>query len=266
MSQLLCSLALTASLATSVSAAGCPFLAAQSAAAADRTRRQLGVAQDSAAIDTYYTALQEIDFDAVKADLVSLIHSSEAWWPSDWGAGGGSDGNYGPFFIRLAWHCSGSYRTSDGRGGCAGGRQRFNPEQSWEDNTNLDKARELLWPIKEKYGLGLSWGDLFTLAGTTAIEDMGGPIIGFCAGRIDDADGLASVPLGPTQYQEELYPCELNGNCSAPLGSEQVGLIYVNPVGHLGNPDPVLSVRDIRDVFGRMDMNDTEVRAPHLKS
>ena len=242
-----------------VSGAGCPFLAAQQGTRAlhnvPASHRKLGLQHDEDVLH-YYEALGNIDFNEVKTDIVGLIHSSEEWWPSDWQSVGGS---YGPFFIRLAWHCSGSYRTSDGRGGCDGGRQRFNPEQSWEDNTNLDKARELLWPIKQKYGQGLSWGDLFVLAGTTAIEDMGGPTIGFCAGRIDDSTGAASVPLGPTQYQEDLYPCELNGNCSAPLGSEKVGLIYVDPTGHLGNPDPSLSVADIRDVFGRMAMNDTEV-------
>lgn len=241
--------------------ADCPFLAAQKGTRAlhmqevSQTHRQLNLQQDEDVLQ-YYEALGNIDFDEVKTDIVDLIHSSEEWWPADWQSVGGS---YGPFFIRLAWHCSGSYRTSDGRGGCDGGRQRFNPEQSWEDNANLDKARELLWPVKQKYGEGLSWGDLFVLAGTTAIEDMGGPIIGFCAGRIDDSSGAASAPLGPTQYQEDLYPCELNGNCSAPLGSEKVGLIYVDPTGHLGNPDPALSVADIRDVFGRMAMNDTEV-------
>lgn len=246
------------SLAASVSA-GCPFLASQRSVElrADSNHRTLGHSQ--AEVTSYYEALQAVDFDSVKSDIIDLIHSSESWWPSDWQNVGG---NYGPFFIRLAWHCSGSYRTSDGRGGCDGGRQRFNPEQSWEDNTNLDKARELLWPIKSKYGKGLSWGDLFVLAGTTAIEDMGAPTLGFCAGRIDDSSGAASSPLGPTQYQELMYPCEVNGNCSAPLGSEKVGLIYVDPTGHMGNPVPQDSVADIRDVFGRMGMNDTEVFSP----
>lgn len=210
----------------------------------------------------YDAALTALDLEAVKADITKVMTASKHCWPADFG-------NYGPFFVRLAWHCSGSYRATDGKGGCGGGRQRFEPERSWADNTNLDKARALLAPVKAKYGYGLSWGDLFTLAGTTALRNMGTPIKNFCAGRIDSPDGTDSLALGPSTEQEKEAPCPINGKCEKPLGSTTIGLIYLNPEGPvsnvsgtwLPNPDPKLSAADVRDSFKRMDHDDRDTVA-----
>ena len=202
----------------------------------------------------YAEAFKTLDIDALKADLLALMTDSQDWWPADWG-------HYGPFFVRMAWHSAGTYRTADGRGGSSSGTQRFAPLNSWPDNGNLDKARRLLWPVKQKYGNAISWGDLMILAGTVAIEDMGLPAFGFAFGRADHWEPEEDIYWGAedTWLDDKRYSGDrLLEN---PLAAVQMGLIYVNPEGPNGNPDPLASARDIRDTFGRMAMNDEETVA-----
>jgi catalase-peroxidase len=204
----------------------------------------------------YAEEFTSIDYQALKRDLTALMTDSQPWWPADYG-------HYGPFFIRMAWHSAGTYRTGDGRGGASSGTQRFAPLNSWPDNANLDKARRLLWPIKQKYGRKLSWADLMILAGNVAIESMGGPTFGFGGGREDVFEpekdiywGTEEEWLGVTRIEEESGRALEN-----PLAAIQMGLIYVNPQGPGGNPDPMQSARDIRETFARMAMNDEETVA-----
>ena len=203
----------------------------------------------------YKEEVTQLDVDAVKEDLKTMMKDSQDWWPADYG-------HYGPFFIRMTWHAAGTYRTGDGRGGAATGAQRFAPLNSWPDNGNLDKARRLLWPIKEKYGNKLSWADLLVLAGNVAIEDMGGPNHGTVLGREDiwhpEKDiywGAEDEWLGDKRYSETRQSLE------NPLAAVQMGLIYVNPEGPNGHPDPALSAQDVRETFKRMAMNDEETVA-----
>lgn len=202
----------------------------------------------------YAEEFKKLDIDAVKQDLHALMTDSQEWWPADYG-------HYGPFFIRMAWHAAGTYRTADGRGGSGTGTQRFAPLNSWPDNANLDKARRLLWPVKQKYGNQISWGDLIILCGNIALESMGLKTFGYAGGRVDNWEPEEDVYWGPedewlgsTRYSEERA-------LENPLAAVQMGLIYVNPEGPDGNPDPSQSARDIRDTFGRMAMNDYETVA-----
>ncbi|MEH7336551.1 catalase/peroxidase HPI [Neobacillus drentensis] len=202
----------------------------------------------------YAEEFKKLDYNALKQDLQELMTDSQDWWPADYG-------HYGPFFIRMAWHAAGTYRTGDGRGGAGTGNQRFAPLNSWPDNGNLDKARRLLWPIKQKYGNKISWSDLFVLTGNVAIESMGGKTFGFGAGRADiwhpEEDiywGTETEWLGDKRYTGDR-------DLENPLAAVQMGLIYVNPEGPNGKPDPLASARDIRETFARMGMNDEETVA-----
>ncbi len=202
----------------------------------------------------YAEAFKSLDLDAVRSDLYALMNDSQDWWPADYG-------HYGPLFIRMAWHSAGTYRTGDGRGGAASGTQRFAPLNSWPDNGNLDKARRLLWPIKQKYGSKISWADLMILAGNCALESMGCKTFGFAGGREDvwepEADiywGTENTWLGDKRYSGDRQ-------LENPLAAVQMGLIYVNPEGPNGNPDPLAAARDIRETFARMAMNDEETVA-----
>ena len=202
---------------------------------------------------SYAEAFAQVDLNALKADIRATLTDSQDWWPADYG-------HYGPFFIRMAWHSAGTYRVADGRGGAGGGQMRFEPLNSWPDNGNLDKARRLLWPVKKAYGANVSWADLMILAGNVAMEDMGFKTFGFAGGRADDWEpdlvywGPEKVMLADERYTGDR-------KLDSPLAAVQMGLIYVNPEGPNGNPDPALAAHDIRDTFGRMAMNDAETVA-----
>jgi catalase-peroxidase len=248
----------------------CPFLggASKQAVAGARTTadwwpNQLNLKilnQNSPLIDpmgeafNYAAAFKSLDLDAVIKDLNALMTDSQAWWPADFG-------HYGPLFIRMAWHSAGTYRIADGRGGAGSGAQRFAPLNSWPDNANLDKARRLLWPIKQKYGRKISWADLMILAGNVALESMGFKTFGFAGGRVDVWEPEEDIYWGPENkwLAEERYTGDRQ--LQNPLGAVQMGLIYVNPEGPNGNPDPLAAARDIRDTFARMAMNDEETVA-----
>ncbi len=201
----------------------------------------------------YAKAFATLDLAAVKKDIKQVLTTSQPWWPADYG-------NYGPFFIRMAWHGAGTYRMGDGRGGAGGAQQRFDPLNSWPDNANLDKARRLLWPIKQKYGQKISWGDLMVLTGNVSLENMGFQTFGFGGGRADDWEPEL-VYWGPEKKQlaDERYTG--NRSLEKPLSAVQMGLIYVNPEGPNGKPDPLAAAKDIRETFGRMAMNDEETVA-----
>ena len=202
----------------------------------------------------YSEAFSSLDYEALKSDIEAALTDSQDWWPADFG-------NYGPFFIRMSWHSAGTYRTGDGRGGSRGGQQRFAPLNSWPDNGNLDKARRLLWPIKQKYGQQISWADLMIITGNVALESMGFQTIGFAGGRADVWEPASNVYWGSeSKFMDDNRYSE-DRELEQPLAAVQMGLIYVNPEGPNGNPDPKLAAVDIRETFGRMGMNDEETVA-----
>jgi catalase-peroxidase len=216
--------------------------------------RQHGIESNPFGLDFHYAEeFKKLDLQRVKKDIEEIMTSSQDWWPADWG-------NYGPFFIRMAWHSAGTYRMGDGRGGAAGGQQRFEPLNSWPDNANLDKARRLLWPIKKKYGRSLSWADLMILTGNVALESMGFKTMGFAGGRVDDWEADL-VYWGPEAKMLDDRRHKGDRKLAMPLAAVQMGLIYVNPEGPNGNPDPLLAAKDIRETFARMAMNDEETVA-----
>ena len=202
----------------------------------------------------YTRELRSLDTDALKADIMALMTTSQDWWPADWG-------HYGPFFVRMSWHSAGTYRIADGRGGAGAGTQRFAPLNSWPDNANLDKARRLLWPIKQKYGRKISWADLMVLAGTFAMESMGLKTFGVALGRADIWEPEEDVYWGSETSWLDDKRYSGDRQLENPLAAVQMGLIYVNPEGPNANPDPLASARDIRETFGRMAMNDEETVA-----
>jgi catalase-peroxidase len=251
-------------------AAKCPFLGGaikQSAGGGTRNRDwwpnqlKLNILRQQSSLSNpmgdnfnYAAEFKSLDLNAVKKDIFELMTTSQDWWPADYG-------HYGPFFIRMAWHSAGTYRISDGRGGAGAGQQRFAPLNSWPDNANLDKARLLLWPIKQKYGKKISWADLMILAGNCALESMGFKTFGFGGGREDVWEPQEEVYWGSETKWLDDKRYTGDRDLESPLGAVQMGLIYVNPEGPNGKPDPIASARDIRETFGRMAMNDEETVA-----
>jgi catalase-peroxidase len=216
-------------------------------------RKNEAVSDPMGADFNYAEAFTAVDLDTLKSEIEALLNTSQDWWPADYG-------NYGPFFVRMSWHSAGTYRVSDGRGGAGGGQQRFEPLNSWPDNGNLDKARRLLWPIKQQYGHSVSWADLMVLTGTVAMDAMGFETYGFAGGRQDDWQPEL-VYWGPEEDMLADQRYSGDRKLAKPLAAVQMGLIYVNPEGPNGNPDPLLAAKDIRETFARMAMNDEETVA-----